>query len=176
MGNPQRVDGDEAGSPTHSEPRWIDENGTAMRATLSLWAALAIMLAGCETPQPTAPIAKPEVVIQVPIEKVTAAVKRTLADRGYLAGKAEGGTLTFDRTADLGPSALNGFLYDKQAWRRIRITLVREGTGTRLTASGAVVTNRGTADEREERDASAGGAHQMQAVLEQIRERAQAGN
>jgi hypothetical protein len=148
-----------------------------MRASLSLWVALAIMLlVGCETPQPTAPIAKPEVLIQIPLEKVTAAVKSTLADRGYLAGKAEGGTLTFDRTADFGPSVMYGSLYDKQAWRRIRIALVREGAVTRLTASGAVVTNRGTAYEREAVDASANGAHQMQAVLEQIRERAQAGN
>jgi len=148
-----------------------------MRPRLSLCVALAILLlVGCETPPPKAPIAKPEVLIQLPLEKVTAAVKRTLADRGYVATKTEGGTLSFDRGADLGSGAMYGFLYDKEAWRRIRITLTREGAATRLTATGAVVTNRGTAFENEELDTGAGGAQQMQAVLEQIRQRAQAGN
>jgi len=147
-----------------------------MRANLSLGMALAItLLAGCKTSPPPAPITQPEVLIPRPLEQVAAAVKSTLADRGYLPGKTEGGTLTFDRTADFGPSVRFGSLYDKPAWRRIRLTLAREGAATRVTASGAVVTNRGTADEREEKDTRASGAHQMQAVLDQIRERAQAG-
>jgi hypothetical protein len=141
-----------------------------------LVALAALLLVACESPRPAPPVVKPEVLIQAPAEKVRAAVKSTLVGRGYVASTPDGETLVFDRTGDYGSSVMQGALYDKQAWRRIRIALAIEGAATRLTARGAVLTNRGLAYEREEPDTSAKGAQQLQAVLEQIRERVLAGN
>jgi hypothetical protein len=154
--------------------------GTEMKAKLSVLAALAAMLlAGCETPRTDAPapaIPWPEVTVQAPGAKVRAAAMKTMADRGYVATPAGTNTLLFDRTADLGASAMSGFLHDKDAWRRVRITLMPAGAATRVTASAALVINRGSANEREETDKSEGARQQMQGILERIRDQAQGGS
>lgn len=151
-----------------------------MTAKQIILAVLAMMpLAGCESPRTDAQAPTtnpPAITIQASPDKVRAAALKTMADRGYLATPSGADTLLFDRTAELGAGAMYGFLYSKEAWRRVRLTLIPEGAAMRVTASPALLTNRGTAFEREEADKSGSARELMQGILEKIREQAEAGN
>jgi hypothetical protein len=97
-----------------------------------------------------------------------------MAEREYEFTQAGADTLLFDRGADLGTSARFGFMYGKEAYRRVRMTLTTAGAETRVTGKPCVVINRGTAFEREEADNSQGARNLIQQILEKIRDLAQA--
>jgi hypothetical protein len=152
----------------------------AMKVKRDAMAGIAmLLLAGCETPPPAAqaPVTvptRPEVTIQAPANKVRAAANKIMVERGYQVTSAAADTLLFDRTAELGASAKYGFMYGKEAWRRVRMTLAPAGAATRVTARPALLINRGNAFEREEVDTSEGARNLMQQILEKIRDQAQA--
>ncbi len=150
-----------------------------MRAKMNLMACLAVLLlASCETPRTDtdsqAPVTtRPEVTIQASADKVRTSAKKVMAEREYQVTPSAADTLLFDRTAELGAGAMYGFVYNKEAWRRVRMTLTSTGAATRVTARPAVVINRGTAFEREDPDNSEGARKLLQQILEKIRDQAQ---
>ena len=148
-----------------------------MRAKLMVPAGLTVLLlAGCETPQTgtQAVLNPPEQTIHASPELVRSAAVAVMVERGYILTPLGSDTLLFDRAADMGSTLRVGVLYNKAAWRRVRIRLYPDSSGTRVTAEPALVTNRGDAFEQEEADHSGSAREALRDILEKIQAEAMA--
>jgi hypothetical protein len=148
-----------------------------MKLKLSLCTGLAmVLLAGCETtrtggaPLPAGPA---EQTIPASAQRVRSAANKIMSERGYQATPSGEDTILFDRSADLGSSAMHGFLYGKEVWRRVRIRMTPDGPAVRLTAEPSLVLNRATQFEKEETDKSDSARKVMHEILARIHSEAQ---
>lgn len=132
----------------------------------------ALGLAGCATPvQHQTASGKPEILVAgATPETVKPAVVNRMVSAGYRITKDTPYELAFDRPVEnVAAAVLLGSKYDSTPNARVSYTIAGTGTGTRVVADLAVITNPGSAFERRTDFNGSQDTVKIQGVLDQVR-------